>query len=405
MKKLLLLPVAFCLVAVAHAQDNEKVKEVVVTGKRLSDTTIKRINRDHNADQKVITLRFKGEKAEGQKYVIEVDGDKIKVNGKDIADVKDVDVSVGKNRMYFRSGAGAGVQAFGPDGPIPFEHMKELKELRAINGDHVMVQGFRDKLTAATSGAFLGVGMEKADKGVRITSVTEKSAAEKAGLKKDDIIVSVDGKKVEAEMEVTRMIQSHKPGEQVEIAYTRDGKEAKAKAELGKRENEDLSYWYDDGGNNKAFGLNGKAFDMNGKVLELNGKSFDMNQKFDLKLDKMNQFDYKLAPDLEWNGQGKGDIKVVGVRRPRLGVNVKETESGKGLEVTEVTDGSVAAKAGLQKGDIINEVAGKGVSTVEDIRKAVNESVNKPFNVNYTRNGSSKNVEIKFPKELKEGGL
>lgn len=403
MKKLLLLPVAFCLVAIAHAQDNEKIKEVRVEGKKLSDTTIKRINRDHNADQKVITLRFKGEKAEGQKYVIEVDGDKIKVNGKDIAHIKDVDVSIGKNRVYFRSGAGAGnVQAYGPDGPIPFDQMKEmkeLKELKGLSGDHIMVQGFRNNglFESGEPRAFLGVGMEKADKGVRITSVTEKSAAEKAGLKKDDIIVSVDGKKVDAEMEVTKIIQSHKPGEQVDIAYSRDGKEAKVKAELGKRENEDMSYWYDDGGNNKGMNL--------GKVFDMNGKNFDMNQQYKMESDKMKQFDYKLVPDYEWNGQGKGNVTVIGMQRPRLGVNIKETESGKGLEVTEVTDGSVAAKAGLQKGDIINEIAGKSVSTVEDIRKAVNEAKAKPFNVNYTRNGSSKNVEIKFPKDLKEGGL
>lgn len=390
MKKLLLLPAAFCFAAMATAQENEQLKEVVVTGKRLSDTTIKRL---HNADQKVITLRFKGDKADEQKYVIEVDGDKIKVNGKDLADIKDVDVSVGKNRIYLNRGAG-NFQAFGPDGPIPMEQLKELKELRSLNGDHIIVQGMPGKLMFPDGepGAFLGVGMEKADKGVRITSVTEKSAAEKAGLKKDDIVLSLDGKKVATEMEMTNIIKSHKPGEQVDIVYNRDGKESRVKAELGKREMEDLSYWYDDGGNNNAYGMNNKFFEM-------------QLDKFKTMPDQMKAFEYKLAPGFEWNGQGNGAITVMGMPRQRLGVNVKETESGKGLEVTDVTDGSVAAKAGLQKGDIINEVNGKAVSTIEDIRKMVNEAKAKPFNLNYTRNGSSKNVEIKFPKELKEGGL
>lgn len=386
MKKLLLLPVAFSFAVFAQAQENEQIKEVVVTGKKLPDTTIKRM---HDADQKVITLRFKGDKAEDQKYVIEVDGDNIKVNGKDISHIKDVDVSIGKNRMYFSRGGG-NVQAFGSTGPI---EPGQLRELRMLRDDQM---GLRDKIMAESQPrALLGVGMEKTDKGVRITSVTEKSAAEKAGLKKGDIITAIDGKKIATEIEVTKIIQSHKPGEQVEVAYSREGSESKVKAELGKREMEDLSYWYDDGGNNRI--------NLNGKIFDMQGKAFDMEQK--LNMENLPRMQYKLSPGFEWNGQGDGNITVVGMSRPRLGVNVKETESGKGLEVTEVTEGSVAAKAGLQKGDIINEVSGKSVSTVEDIRKAVNEAKAKPFNLNYTRNGSSKNVEIKFPKELKETGL
>lgn len=394
MKKLLLIPVAFCLTIMANAQENDQVKEIVVAGKKLSDTTIKRLR---NADQKVITLRFKGDKADEQKYVIEVDGDKIKVNGKDLADIKDVDVSVGKNRIYLNRGGG-NLQAMGPDGSFPFE---ELKELRDLKGDRLMAQSIPGKMLfpGGEPGAFLGVGMEKAEEGVRITSVTEKSGAEKAGLKKDDIVLSLDGKKVATEMEMTNIIKSHKPGEQVDIVYTRGGQESKIKAELGKREAEDLSFWYDDGGNNKGFGMNGKLYEVQGKALDL------QKEKYKMESDQMKAFEYKLAPGFEWNGQGNGAITVMGMPRQRLGVNIKETESGKGLEVTEVTEGSVAAKAGLQKGDIINEVNGKAVSTVEDIRKMVNEAKAKPFNLNYTRNGSSKNVEIKFPKELKEGGL
>jgi serine protease Do len=47
--------------------------------------------------------------------------------------------------------------------------------------------GRRQKLT----GAFLGVTTEEAKEGAKITNVVKESAAEKAGLKKDDIITKV----------------------------------------------------------------------------------------------------------------------------------------------------------------------------------------------------------------------
>jgi serine protease Do len=47
--------------------------------------------------------------------------------------------------------------------------------------------------------ALLGVVSEKNDNGAKITSVTKESAAEKAGLKKDDIITKVGDTKIEGQ--------------------------------------------------------------------------------------------------------------------------------------------------------------------------------------------------------------
>jgi len=56
--------------------------------------------------------------------------------------------------------------------------------------------------------------------------------------------------------------------------------------------------------------------------------------------------------------------------RARLGVYLEISELG--VQITRVVDDSVAAKAGLQKDDIITEIAGKPVTDVRDVVDAVN---------------------------------
>ncbi len=56
--------------------------------------------------------------------------------------------------------------------------------------------------------------------------------ADKAGLKTGDIIESVNGQEINEQNSLTRILQKFKPGDQVEIKYLRDGKEASTKATL-----------------------------------------------------------------------------------------------------------------------------------------------------------------------------
>jgi serine protease Do len=383
MKRLLLLPIAALFLNAAHAQE-----DAVIVGKQ-TDSSMKRKN---GANQKVITLRLKGENATGdKKFTIEVDGDKIKVNGKDVADMKDVEVSIGKNRVFLRNGNGNNFQVFAsPDmdahAEVLGQSRKRLGESRERLADaQERIINLRDRNQQPR--ALLGVNMKKTENGVQVIDITENSAAEKAGIKKEDIITAIDGKKMTTEMEITKTISGHKPGEQVEITYLRDGKEKKVTTTLGERKEEDLSYWFESNG---------------GDAQSFPGGDFKKLQELNLN----NHFDFQLAqPEVfEWHN-GQNGVTFLSANRPRLGVSVKETESGTGLEVTEIEDNSAASKAGMKKGDVITGVAGKTVNSVEDIRKMVDEAKSKPFNVQFTRNGSAMNAEIKFPKKLKEAKL
>lgn len=63
-------------------------------------------------------------------------------------------------------------------------------------------------------------------------SVLKNSAAQIAGLKEGDIIISVDGREINQENNLTEVIQSFMSGDKVNITYLRDGKESQVELSL-----------------------------------------------------------------------------------------------------------------------------------------------------------------------------
>ncbi len=91
-----------------------------------------------------------------------------------------------------------------------------------------------------TNAGYLGVGLEAAEekdptKGAKITQVMAKSAAEKAGLKVNDIVIAVGEKTIPDHETMIEIIQRFKPGESVVLKVFRDGKQVELKATLDKR--------------------------------------------------------------------------------------------------------------------------------------------------------------------------
>lgn len=58
--------------------------------------------------------------------------------------------------------------------------------------------------------------------GIYIQEVTVGGAAEKAGLKSGDVLISVDGKKVDKFGELQELLVNHRPGDKVSVTYLRD---------------------------------------------------------------------------------------------------------------------------------------------------------------------------------------
>ena len=88
--------------------------------------------------------------------------------------------------------------------------------------------------------AVLGITMGNVDKkfademklssvsGVYINEVLKGSAADKAGLKKNDVITAIDGQKITDASSVQAKVGSYHPGDKATLTYIRDGKELQA---------------------------------------------------------------------------------------------------------------------------------------------------------------------------------
>ncbi len=86
--------------------------------------------------------------------------------------------------------------------------------------------------------AVLGITMSPIDKkiqedlklnsmnGVYIVEVTKGSAAEEAGLKKDDVIIAIDGQRITDGASVQEKVNNYHPGDKAVVTYIRDGKES-----------------------------------------------------------------------------------------------------------------------------------------------------------------------------------
>ena len=324
------LAAAFVLPVSLLAQKEDKEKEEKV--KKEIEQII--ITRKGNKDEKVI---------------VEVTGDKVIVNGKELKDDKDGDVTVRRHKVK-------DAWAYSGDGLTGNWNNDYNDILKMYNVDE--------------NRAMLGVTTDQSDEGAEIESITKESGAEKAGLKKGDIIKKVGDHKIETPDDLTEAIQDHKPGDKVGITFLRDKKEQKVTAELGK--------W-----------KGARAFNYN------SGKNFNMD--FDKIMPRI-QAVPRVAPHGQaWSWSGGG---------PKLGVSVQDTEDGKGVNVIEVDEDGNAGKAGIKEDDIITEVDGKTVNSADEIAKIMKENKDKgSVKVKLLRKGKTENVEVKIPRKLKTADL
>jgi serine protease Do len=335
---------------------------------KVEEVPIEKVVKDKTHNQKVIKIVINGDTEKYKKMQIEVDGNVVKINGEVSTKLDSVDVYVFNNNIV--------------EHRINKRGIKNNNEISRLLEEYGKARGFEknNNLLNSFNGGYLGITMEKKENGIAVIDVTKESAAEKAGLKPNDIITKIDGFDMTALMDITNYISKQKKGAVITIDYIRDGKNNMTKATLEGRKNED-AFMQDIFGRNNEFYNN---------IVPIEGLDMKLKE-FNFKFDEMpNVSIYK-------NGDWKNYSST-----PKLGLSLKETESGNGLEVITVEENSVAAKAGLQKGDIVISVANTTTNDIKDVKKAVEENKDKAFDINYLRNGKAGKVAIKFPKKLKE---
>ncbi|TGN64375.1 PDZ domain-containing protein [Nocardioides eburneiflavus] len=87
--------------------------------------------------------------------------------------------------------------------------------------------------------ARLGIRVGDDESGARITEVTEGSTAAEAGIEPGDVITSVDDRRITGADSLVATIRSYRPGDQVEVTWTRDGESRSASVTLDSDATED----------------------------------------------------------------------------------------------------------------------------------------------------------------------
>ncbi len=295
---------------------------------------------------------------------IVVDGDKITINGKP-ADKNDPRLKMmGKSKMIkVEKGKKS------PDKVIIQEFSEEADDLSSDDMLDMVSP------TPQANKAFLGVISEENEQGAKINTVSEGSPAEKAGLKKEDIISKVNDKKIDGPKSLYDAIGAFKPEEKVTITFIRDGKEQKTTTTLAKNKTLNAP---------KVFSFSYP----NGQMPNNLGRGF------------------RISPDQNFNFE-MPELDALNARinkKPKLGISVEDIESGEGVKIKNVTGGSPAEKAGLKSNDIITEFDENKVTDVNDLKwNYLQEGQVLKFTV--LRNGEKKKIEVKIPKKLKSADL
>src|SRR6185503_7215726 len=74
-------------------------------------------------------------------------------------------------------------------------------------------------------------------RGVGVTRIVKDSPAEKAGLRKDDVILRVDGENISSVRKLNRIVSELAPDQSVKITVSRGGSEQEITATIAKRSN------------------------------------------------------------------------------------------------------------------------------------------------------------------------
>jgi serine protease Do len=89
--------------------------------------------------------------------------------------------------------------------------------------------------TLNTNSGFLGIGLEEAEGGARVTTVFPKSPAQLVGIKVGDIVTQVNKKKVLDSESLINAVGRHKPGVEITLHLMRGKEKLELKAKLAPR--------------------------------------------------------------------------------------------------------------------------------------------------------------------------
>lgn len=254
---------------------------------------------------------------------------------------------IGINSQILSGGAGGGNIGIAFSIPsnmaksVMDQLLKDGKVRRGMLG--VNIQNITDDLAEST-------GLEQRS-GVVVSNVRAGSAAEKAGIKRNDVITAVNGEKIDDTNVLRNKIAGTLPGTEVKLTILRDGREMELLATLDE-------------------------FDNSGISSQEPGRS--QNQNSPGPQEQSGKLGLSLQPLTEQTAR-------------RLGLEPQT----QGVVVTAVDDNGPAAEAGVSTGDVILEIDRKPVATLDDVRSALSGTGSRPVLLLITRRGQTAFVPVR----------
>jgi len=221
---------------------------------------------------------------------------------------------VGVNTAIFSPSGGSVGIAFSIPASTVKSVVAQLRDKGAVSRGWIGIQ-----IQPVTADIAESLGMKKAE-GALVSEPQTDSPASKAGIISGDVITAVNGTPVRDARELSRTIGAMAPGSSVKLEVVQKGKERTVDLTLGELPNQ-----------------------------------------------------REARASLEGD---RGQRSQRGMELGRLGMSVAPANSvagaGKeGVVVTEVQPSGAAAERGFKEGDVILEVGGKAVSSVGDVRDAI----------------------------------
>jgi membrane-associated protease RseP (regulator of RpoE activity) len=210
-------------------------------------------------------------------------------------------------------------------------------------------------------------------RGVAVESVGDNSPAAKAGIQKGDVIVRFDGESVTSARKLQRMVSEVAPDHSAKVGVVRNGKETEISVTIGLREADP-----------RVGGMNLEG------MPELPGE-------FNMLIPRGGQ----MLPGGPNRPQRQVTVTIggrqIGVVVTPVGKQLGQyfgVTDGKGLLVSEVRDGSPAAKAGIKAGDVIVDADGKALGDNQELIQAVNAKTEGDISLTVIRNKKRETIKV-----------
>ena len=216
----------------------------------------------------------------------------------------------------------------------------------------------------------------KEESGVEVTLVDQDAPAGAAGVKEHDVILTVNGNKVESVEQLRRMIREIPSGRTVAIGISRNGQPMTLKAVLADRK--------------RAFAVGPNNFHFEVPAVPAIPS-----------IPAVPEFDAPVSVVVVHSSVRSG--LMVENLTPQLG-DFLGAKNGQGVLVRSVEKGSRAEKAGFRAGDVIVKVNGEAINDSGDFGHALRGREKNAVNVNIIRDKKEQTLTLTLP-ERKQGRI